>query len=223
MISTPLLAAVAKPTLTPPAPETDRLPSVPTAEDDADVVFPSAARLLAVPEAAVVAPEKIRVLDEIPTVTPPAPEKESASGSADDVEDELVVFPTAKRLREPWLAAVVAPDMTSAPAPAAVVEKPTETPPAPLIDMLLSVCVVDEVAAVVFPMANSFCTTPEAAGLGTETIRILFDEYPTLAIPAPETLTERASKVVDELDPVVFPTAKPPKVWTLWLVVAEII
>ncbi len=71
-------------------------------------------------------------------MTIPEPDTEIASGKAEDVEDETVVLPTAKRLRLPWLAAEVA-EMTSAPAPAAVVAKPTETIPAPETETLDSV------------------------------------------------------------------------------------
>ena len=56
-IKTPELAAVAKPTETMPAPDTERLPRVATAELEADVVLPRANILSAVPLATVVAPE----------------------------------------------------------------------------------------------------------------------------------------------------------------------
>lgn len=48
------------------------------------------------------------------------------------------------------------------------------------------------------------------ADTGAETIRILLVEYPTLFRPAPDTVTDLASKVVLLDEPVVFPTAKPP-------------
>ena len=50
-IKTPEFAAVAKPTEAIPAPLIEKLPSVPTADDEADVVLPRANMLFAVPEA----------------------------------------------------------------------------------------------------------------------------------------------------------------------------
>ncbi len=119
MISTPEFAAVANPAETIPAPDTDKLPRVASAEDESEVVFPSATTLFAVP-----------------------------------------------------LATVVAPEITRAPAPAAVVEKPTETPPAPEIETLVSDCDVELVAAVVFPIANWFCVPAMAAAVAPEIITL---------------------------------------------------
>ncbi len=114
------------------------------------------------------------------------------------------MFPLANRFWRVPLATVVAPEIIRAPAPAAVVENPTETPPAPEIEKLVRVCVVDD-DTVVFPIANSFCTTPLAADVAP-TIRV-FDEYPTVTIPDPETeiASGRAEDV--EEDTVVLPTA----------------
>ena len=141
------------PTLRAPVALKDRDPAPAAPEEVLTVVFPTAKMLCA--PAATVAPEMIRVFDENPTVTAPVPENDIASGSTEEVEDEIVVLPTANKLRLPWLAADVA-EITSAPAPAAVVENPTETIPAPETDMLDNVWVVDDVAAVVLPITNSF-------------------------------------------------------------------
>ena len=87
------------------------------------------------------------MLDEYPTVTMPAPDSDNASGNADDVDELTVVLPTANKLKEPALAAVVADS------------------------------------------------------------NIMFDEYPTVMIPAPE--KDNASGIVDDVDDdtVVLPTA----------------
>lgn len=72
---------------------------------------------------------------------------------------------------------------------------------------------VEDVEAVVFPTADhpSVCTLWL---LDAETI-IVLPEYPTEAIPAP--LIEKLElKVVELVDPVVFPTALHPSVWTDW-------
>jgi hypothetical protein len=66
----------------------------------------------------------------------PAPDRDNASGSAEDVEDETVVLPTAYKLRLPSLAAGDGADTTRMPAPAPVVDTPTDTIPAPEIDIL---------------------------------------------------------------------------------------
>lgn len=88
----------------------------------------------------------------IPTETIPAPSNDREPAWLRPELTLVVVLPTAKRDRSGFVAAVEA-DMTIAPAPAAVVEYPTETMPAPDSDTLESVCVVDEVAAVVLPIA----------------------------------------------------------------------
>jgi hypothetical protein len=100
-----------------------------------------------------IAPAPAAVVEN-PTETIPAPDSETLESVCVVDEVAAVVFPIANWFCMTPLAAVVAPDMTSAPAPAAVVENPTETPPAPEIEMLESVCVVELVAAVVFPVTN---------------------------------------------------------------------
>lgn len=83
------------------------------------VVFPEAKRGL------LAGAEIIIVLDENPIVLSPRPENEYAAGSADVVEEETVVLPTANRLREPCDAAEVA-ETTNVDD-----DQPTETIPAP--------------------------------------------------------------------------------------------
>ena len=135
MIRTPELAAVAKPTETPPAPDTDRLPSVPTAEDEADVVFPSAAIELAVPDAIGGATDSIRTQEfaavENPAEMPPVAETDRLPSVPTADDDCPKVLPRAASLLAVPDAAGVAPDITRIPWPAAVVEYPTDTPPAP--------------------------------------------------------------------------------------------
>jgi hypothetical protein len=149
----------------------------------------------------------------MPTLASPAPSKDREPGSITPEEVESVVFPTAKTLSVGLVwAAVVAPDIISAPASAAVVEKPTETPPAPETEKLVRDCVVDD-DTVVLPIAYSLCAVADAGAADTEMIAMLLDEYPTDAIPAPLRVTDLASKVVELDKPVVLPEAKPPIVW----------
>jgi hypothetical protein len=89
---------------------------------------------------------------EMPTETIPAPSNESEPAAFTPEDTDEVVLPTAKSDRSGFVAAVEA-EITRAPAPAAVVEYPTETIPAPDMDTLDRVCVVEDDAAVVFPMA----------------------------------------------------------------------
>ena len=82
------------------------------------------------------------------------------------------------------------------------------TPPAPLSDMLPSVATAELDWPVVLPRANSLLAVPAAPAVA-EIIRMLLLLKPTLTIPAPLTVTDLASKVVFELEPVVLPVAKP--------------
>jgi hypothetical protein len=160
-------------------------PAPTDAEDVTAVVLPTA-KIDCAP-AATVPPEMISVFEDHPTVTAPVPDTESASGSADDVEELTVVLPTTNRLRlgrgdEIWYA----------PAPAAVVENPTLTAPAPLSDMLLRVWVLDDESPVVLPIAYWFWTVPEAGGpeMTSAPAPAAVVEYPTLTPPAPDIDTE---------------------------------
>jgi hypothetical protein len=88
------------PTVIIPAPDSDSASGSADDVDDEIVVLPTANRLNEPTLAAVVADRSI-VLDEYPTVMIPAPERDNASGNAEDVDDETVVLPTANRLRLP--------------------------------------------------------------------------------------------------------------------------
>ena len=72
------------------------------------------------------------------------------------------MLPIAVALNTEPDATVVAPEITRTGEPAAVVLIPTETPPAPEIEMALSVCVELDDAAVVLPIAETFWTVPLA-------------------------------------------------------------
>jgi hypothetical protein len=82
----------------------------------------------------------------------PAPSKDKEPAWFRPDETLVVVLPTAKSDKRGFVAAVEA-EITRAPAPAPVVEYPTETIPAPETDILDSVCVVEDDAAVVLPIA----------------------------------------------------------------------
>lgn len=190
-----------KPTLNAPKASNVIEPAAIAPDEVTAVVFPTA-KIVCGP-AATVAADNIIVLDEYPIDRGPVAENDKASGNADDVDDEIVVLPTAYRLSEPTLAgaeittleletptetmpapsketepaaitpldtddvvfptanilrsgfvAAVDADITRIPDPAAVVDTPTETIPAPDIDILDSVWVLDEEIAVVLPDAK---------------------------------------------------------------------
>ena len=174
IIITPAPAAVVEnPMLAAPAAEKLKLVSVSVVELVAPVVLPRANRLLTVPLAALLAeitttPALAAVVDS-PTLTMPAPERLRlpSVSTLDDVA--AVVLPRATMLFPVPLAAVVAPEMITTPAPAAVVDIPIETPPAPDRDKLTSVSTVEDVAAVVLPNARMLLPVALAAVVAPET------------------------------------------------------
>lgn len=199
---------VAYPTLTPPAPDTDKIDNVPAAELLSLVVLPSAPRFCAVPEATVAGEEITTLLPLIPTETAPAPSNESEPAPITPELTEVVVLPTAKRLRLGAVcAAVVAPDRTSTPAPAPVVENPADKPPAPETESAVRVSTEDDVAPVVLPSATMFSAVPLATVAGEE-ITTLEPEIPTETAPAPSNDNAPAAIAPLDVEVVVFPTAK---------------
>lgn len=98
-------------------------------------------------------PEITTLLFDTPTETAPAPSNDTEPAAMTPDETEEVVLPTAKMERSGFVAAVDA-DTTRMPAAAPVVDTPTETIPAPDMDIADSVCVLDEEIAVVLPEAK---------------------------------------------------------------------
>lgn len=136
-------------------------------------------------------PEMIIVCPLKPTLTPPAPDMEPLLlNVVDDVAP--VVFPTA----------VAAPPLLAETIMVCPL-KPIEAPAAPLIEMLVPMLVL-LVEPVVFPLANQLDGPPPPAPVAPEIIRV-FPENPTDTAPAPE-IDSTAPKVVDDVEPVVFPT-----------------
>jgi hypothetical protein len=93
------------------------------------------------------------LLLETPTETIPAPSNEREPAAIIPLDTDDVVLPTANTLIRGLVAAVDA-DTTRMPAAAPVVDTPTDTIPAPEIDIALRVCVLDEDIAVVLPDAK---------------------------------------------------------------------
>ena len=149
----------------------------------------------------------------MPTLTPPAPDNDKlASVCVLELLPPVVLPRAAMLLTDPL---VNGAEIISTPLPAAVVEKPAVAPSIAEMVSAVRVRTLDEVAPPVLPITTMFSAVPLAAGADPDTIKTLFELYPTLMSPAPLTVTLRASKVVEEDDPVVLPVAKPPMVWTL--------
>jgi hypothetical protein len=117
-------------------------------EEDAPVVLPTANRLRFGDGA-----ETTTLEFDIPIETIPAPSNESEPAAFNPEDTDEVVLPTANNDSNGFVAAVEA-DTTRIPAAAPVVDTPTDTMPAPDIDIALSVCVLDEEIAVVLPDAK---------------------------------------------------------------------
>lgn len=190
---------VENPTLTPPSPSNEILLSVTVEDVVAPVVFPSANRFCTVPDAAAVGTE-ITTLDPLmPTEAAPAPSNDSEPAAITPEDVEVVVLPTAYSDSVGAVcAAVVAPDMTTTPAPAAVVENPTDTPPSPSKLRFVSVCVVLLVAPVVFPSATALPTVPDPAAAGTDKTSAPAD-MPAESTPVAD-IDRLPSVTTDELD-----------------------
>src|SRR5215469_2122174 len=124
-----------------PAPETVTERASKVVFDDEPVVLPAAKPSIVCTDWLVVALRTKALCPaavvESPTLMIPAPERVSEAFVADDVA--AVVLPNANMLSV--AAPGAGPEITQAPAPAAVVEKPTLIAPAPDIETLDSVCV----------------------------------------------------------------------------------
>src|SRR5215467_13602182 len=92
------------------------------------------------------------------------------------------------------------------PAPAAVVENPTLTPPAPDTDICVSVSTVLEVAAVVLPRTNSESAVPDAPPAAAEITKV-DPLQPALTFPVALTAKAVRTRVVELVPAVVFPAA----------------
>jgi hypothetical protein len=125
------------PTETIPAPSNEREPAAITPLDTDDVVLPTANTLMSGFVAAVEADITIELFD-MPTETMPAPSNESEPAAFAPLDTDEVVLPTANNDSNGFVAAVEA-DTTKIPAAAPVVDIPTETIPAPDIDIALRV------------------------------------------------------------------------------------
>lgn len=192
-----------RPTLTPPAPENVKLESVATDEVVRPVVLPSATMSAVwIVCAAVVAPAMTMDEPLNPTETPPAPENVNWDRLVFCEEVEPVVLPTATWLPVP--AAPVAPETISV-----LPEKPTDTPPAPLIVRSCeTAAVVDDVEPVVFPRAVQFPVSAVWAAVVAPLITIVAPVKPTEAPPAPENVKALRELLVLVVEAVVLPIAK---------------